>query len=961
MKIDETMPGSAKGGIKDGAGETAAENRGIGGSAAAGGGGADRDGRTLSLGPERTAAIREAFARRRELASTREQELFGVLDGPLNGEERLALEFLYAHMPINDLADYDGELFLTHVRQALTMRRRMPWGTEVPDELFLNYVLPPRINNERLEDYRSVIAGELAERVRHLSMGEAVLETNYWCYEKATYTGSDARTISPLGLMRSAKGRCGEESTLATAALRSIGIPARQCYTPRWAHVDDNHAWVEAWADGAWHFIGACEPEPRLDRGWFDGPARRAMLVHTRVPSGYAGPEPVTYSDEAHTEINLLANYAPVRALTVRVTEKSGRPASGADVQFQIYNYAELHPIATVRANEAGEVRFVTGFGDLVVRAAQNGAWGEAAVSGSTNPAEEETVTLVLDGFGQPEGEADFDLTPPKEIPPEASEAPLAEEELTRHRERMAEGERIRAAYEGRFATEAEAGALAGRLGLDADRVFKVLGDARGNKKEIAGFLEDRTPDHGEWPLRLLESLTDKDMIDVGRETLDDHLLQGLRALEDYESAESAGLAGNEAETGTESKPGNRADAADPGEISLPYVFCPRVRWERLAPYRSRLREAFSAEERAAFRADPRRLARRVAEDLRAFAGLTPVPGKASPAGTFDLKAGDPESVEILLVALCRAMGIPARLHPATRRPQALADGEWMDLERPIPSGEERSAAVDSADQKPGTTRGTLRLLRAGSGGPAIEASYRENFTLARLDGGIYTTLEYPFRRKDVYDKPFELEEGEYRMTTGVRLQDGRVLGRMFYFTVKPGLETALRPAFRLSGETLPVLGAAAGASRLRLPGEAGRTLGALAGSDGALVAWIDYRLEPTRHLLREAGELKNELEAESVPLLFIMQGQPEGEEIEAALPEEIRPFVPGPLPSGASFAYDPSGEAFGEMTSVCPPPGSEYPHLFVLDAELNVRYAESGYKPGSCREALNVLRAVRG
>ena len=64
----------------------------------------------------------------------------------------------------------------------------------------------------------------------------------------------------------SARGRCGEESTLAVSAMRSVGIPARQCYVPRWAHCDDNHAWVEVWADGDWHYLGACEPEPVLDK-----------------------------------------------------------------------------------------------------------------------------------------------------------------------------------------------------------------------------------------------------------------------------------------------------------------------------------------------------------------------------------------------------------------------------------------------------------------------------------------------------------------------------------------------------------------------------------------------------------------------------------------------------------------------------------------------------------------------
>ncbi len=974
----------------------------------------------FSLDAPRMQAISAVFEQQRKLAAAREKECFGVFAGPLSEEERFALEFLYAHMPINDLADYDGELFLTHVRQALRMREEMPWGASVPDELFLHYVLPPRINNERIEDYRDEIAGELRDRVRGLSMSDAVLETNYWCYEKATYTGSDARTISPLGMIRSAKGRCGEESTLATAALRSIGIPARQCYTPRWAHVDDNHAWVEAWADGAWHFIGACEPEPALDRGWFDGPARRAMLVHTRVPAGYAGPEPVTHGDGVHTEINLLANYAPVRTLEVRVTDADGRPAAGADVQFQLYNYAELHPLSSMVAGMDGRLRFVTGYGDLVVRASQGGLWSECTVYGSRAVAPNhgagqsedssaaETVELVLAHSGQPSGRVDFELTPPPELAG-AAEEPLPEERLARHRSRIAEGERIRAAFEAGFAGEAEAAALADSLGLDAARVFKVLGDARGNAGEIAAFLQQHTPQRGEWPLRLLESLTSKDLIDTDRATLDDHLRGGLEA--GRETGRETGMpigweAGAESEWKTGTDESAEPDPAD--EHFIPYVLCPRVRWEKLAPYRAQLRGAFTAEDAEAYRADPQRLARKVAADWSVLPRRTPVPGKASPAGTFALRAGDRESVEIMLVALCRSFGIAARLHPAAQHPQAWVDaGEgsgWIDLERPIEAGSGIDAGPD-ADAGTGAERGTgihaaraaeaaqgrpaygtLRLRRPEASAapreisaPAVEASYRENFTLARLERGFYTTLNYPFRRQDVYDVPFELEAGDYRMTTGIRLQNGRVLGRLFHFVIEPGRETELEPVFREPEQSVPVLAAAEGHSRLTLPGGEARTLAELSGGKGALVAWIDYRLEPTRHLLREAGELKETLEAAEVPLLFIVHAGLAASEAGAAVPPEaggaaadrpagaaevpaaVRPFVPKTLPSGAVFAYDRSGEAFAAMNANCPPPGAEYPHLFVLDADLNVRYAESGYKPGSCAEALQILRTVRG
>ena len=172
-----------------------------------------------------------------------------------NLEEPEALKFLYAYMPMGDVTDYSASYYLDNVRQSFETRREMNWGNKIPEMLFRHFVLPIRVNNENLGRSRMSFYKELKTRVAGLDMKAAILEVNHWCHEKVTYTPSDGRTSSPSASVLSAYGRCGEESTFTVAALRSVGIPARQVYTPRWAHTDDNHAWVEAWADGKWYFL----------------------------------------------------------------------------------------------------------------------------------------------------------------------------------------------------------------------------------------------------------------------------------------------------------------------------------------------------------------------------------------------------------------------------------------------------------------------------------------------------------------------------------------------------------------------------------------------------------------------------------------------------------------------------------------------------------------------------------
>ena len=155
-------------------------------------------------------------------------------------------------------------MFESIARQAVELRTTSPWCRDVDEDIFIHFVATPRVNNEPFVDSWPILRKELAERIAGMSAHDAVLETNYWCCETATYQTADERTLGPLGMLASGNGRCGEESTYLVTALRANGIPARQIYTPLWAHCDDNHAWVEAYVDGEWYYLAPASPKRRL-------------------------------------------------------------------------------------------------------------------------------------------------------------------------------------------------------------------------------------------------------------------------------------------------------------------------------------------------------------------------------------------------------------------------------------------------------------------------------------------------------------------------------------------------------------------------------------------------------------------------------------------------------------------------------------------------------------------------
>ena len=343
------------------------------------------------------------------------------------------VEYLYRYMPVPDSLVNDRTYWEEAVDKTLEVRERMAWG--IPEREFRHFVLPVRVNNEDLDRFRALYADELCERVKGMSLHDAVLEINHWCHEWATYVGTDARTRAPLSLMASGKGRCGEESTFTVSALRAAGIPARQVYTPLWAHTDSNHAWVEAWVDGQWYYLGACEPDPELNMGWFSGPVSRALLLHTKVSGDYQGPEDVIVKNPVYTEINVIRNYVPARKTVVTVVNENGVPVPGIEVVYKIFNYGDFGDVCRIRTDAKGQTVLSTGLGDMLVWASDGAKFGIAKL-------DREAVTLVLDHF---EGEIfslDLDMVPPPEHP-----LPVAatQEQIAANARRLAYEDSLRA------------------------------------------------------------------------------------------------------------------------------------------------------------------------------------------------------------------------------------------------------------------------------------------------------------------------------------------------------------------------------------------------------------------------------------------------------------------------------------------------------------------------------------
>ncbi len=128
--------------------------------------------------------------------------------------EQVLMKFLYGTMPLRDAGEYDFDLFLGYVKHSIMVYEQMEWCQEIPEDMFLHHILYYRINTENIEDCRRFFYDKLVDRIKGLSVREAVLEINYWCAENGTYEASDNRTISPVTVYKSGKADVGKNLRL---------------------------------------------------------------------------------------------------------------------------------------------------------------------------------------------------------------------------------------------------------------------------------------------------------------------------------------------------------------------------------------------------------------------------------------------------------------------------------------------------------------------------------------------------------------------------------------------------------------------------------------------------------------------------------------------------------------------------------------------------------------------------
>lgn len=736
--------------------------------------------------------------------AVKKQEILACLaeaEKSVSADVIFAIKWIYANSPLSDMANYDFSMFRACAEHSVFLRANSPFAKDIPEGIFLNYVLHLRVNEEELCDCRRLFYDQLAERVNHLSMHDAIIEINYWNMENVMYQLTDIRTISALGAYASAYGRCGEESNFGVNVYRAMGIPARQIYAPKWSHCDDNHAWVEVYCDGNWYFLGACEPEEVLNKGWFTNASSRAMLVHSRCFGEPQGEEVISKGGMV-SFVNNSNLYAVTKKLTVVVKDEDGKPVAGAQVGFGILNYSHISNVAVMETDENGEVSLTCGLGSMNIHVKKNGVYNEKMIFTPDVDVVEMTLKTMPVNYDQ--WEQFVSVAPKDQI---VNGARPTEEQKARCMRRTAAANGIREQRVAHMFDEARAKAVVEKYGYGQE-VYDMLFESRSHGTNLIKFLEDENFTAREKE-KLLLTLSGKDRRDVDIEILK----EALTLTKEY--------------------------SCENEDLFYQYVVCPRVYFEPLTRNRRFILDYFTEEQKAAFRANPQEVWTYICENIGFDPEIEYDQITTSPVGALTVKNASLLSRKILYVCICRALGIMSRMNPVNQLAEYYADGQFIPVEVLV--------------------KGDCTIIFEKEDDETF--LYLPDFSVGQLVDGEYQTLDLENEKWNGNQLKISVTSGQYRVITDNRLPNGNIFANMYHFILGEG-ETKVLKLEKYQANLAEMLDNLT-LDEFKVYDEAGNTVsGSEITKNKAVLMWLEQGKEPTEHILNEmldqAGDFKD-------------------------------------------------------------------------------------------------------
>jgi len=148
---------------------------------------------------------------------------------------------------IKDIHHITAEFLIENIDLAFYVWENNPWATHISFDEFCEWILPYRVNNEPLQNWRKYMLEKLTPVLESTTRADSA------CLKVNRVIAKDYQFSSKLGFIpylggidawNNRQGICDHRYQLITMALRSAGIPAAIDFTPHFNRDPMGHSWT---------------------------------------------------------------------------------------------------------------------------------------------------------------------------------------------------------------------------------------------------------------------------------------------------------------------------------------------------------------------------------------------------------------------------------------------------------------------------------------------------------------------------------------------------------------------------------------------------------------------------------------------------------------------------------------------------------------------------------------------
>jgi hypothetical protein len=180
------------------------------------------------------------------------KSIYSYMESAISDSMAIAYGLTSQQKRLSDIQHIKASFLINNIDRAFEVWTSMPWGKDISFDVFCEEILPYRLNEEPLENWRDMVLEQYRPLYDSLRNSDAdVLTACLRIFEAMGMEWDSVNKLSDLLPNRNYSmlnhvrtGPCTERVKYGIFVMRAFGIPVNWDYTPQWPFRSMGHSWA---------------------------------------------------------------------------------------------------------------------------------------------------------------------------------------------------------------------------------------------------------------------------------------------------------------------------------------------------------------------------------------------------------------------------------------------------------------------------------------------------------------------------------------------------------------------------------------------------------------------------------------------------------------------------------------------------------------------------------------------